>query len=244
MSTPAPASQRARILNWLTPIAFVVAVILLSAVVARAVALATVQAALAQATVLPSGAANNTAPAQAADLSQMTIRSANRLGASTAPITIVEFSDFKCIFCAKAARETISQLRDRYVGEGKISLVYLHAAFLGDESTWAAQAAECAADQGQFWEYHDLLFSDRSGEQGGFTKEKLIALAGQLPLDLSRFASCLHNDETLARVQQDVVAAQAAGVRGTPTFFINGKPLIGAQPLAKFEEMIAAQLEV
>ncbi len=242
MQTTSPTSRRSRILNWLTPVVLVMAVVLLSAVVARSVALATLQEALAPQAVLPAGAADNAAPAQViTNTSRLTIRPANRLGSVDAPITIVEFSDFQCPFCGKVEREAIAQLRDQYIRDGKISIVYKHAAVLGDESTWAAQAAECAADQGQFWAYHDLLFARQGGEnQGAFTKEKLIGFASELKLDQTRFAACLKNDETLARVQADTQESQTAGVRGTPTFFINGQMLVGAQPLAAFEKLIAA----
>ncbi len=240
MQTTSPSPHRLKILNWLTPVLLVIAVVLLSAVVARSVALATLQEALAQQVALSSGTANKAAPAASAvDVSQISIRPTNRLGPPDAPITIVEFSDFQCPFCSKVEREAIAQLRDKYVRNGKISIVYKHAAVLGDESTWAAQAAECAADQGQFWEYHDLLFANQDGEnQGAFTKEKLIGFARELKLDLTRFAPCLNNDETLTRVQADTQEAQAMGVRGTPTFLINGQLLVGAQPLAAFEKMI------
>ncbi|CAG0958769.1 Disulfide bond formation protein D [Anaerolineae bacterium] len=241
MQTTSPSRHRLKILNWLTPILLVFAVVLLSAVVARSVALATLQEALTQQVALPSSAANSTAPAASAvDMSQISIRTANRLGSPDAPITIVEFSDFQCPFCSTVEREAISQLRSKYVSSGKISIVYKHAAVLGDESIWAAQAAECAADQGQFWEYHDLLFGKQAGEnQGAFTKEKLIGFASELKLGLTRFEPCLKNDETLTRVQADTQEAHAVGVRGTPTFLFNGQLLVGAQPLAAFEKMIA-----
>jgi protein-disulfide isomerase len=240
MQTISPSPHRLKILNWLTPVLLVIAVVLLSAIVARSVALVTLQEALAQQVALPSGTVNNAAPAASAvDISQITIRPATRLGSPDAPITIVEFSDFQCPFCSKVEREAIAQLRSKYVYSGKISIVYKHAAVLGDESTWAAQAAECAADQGQFWSYHDLLFAKQAGEnQGAFTKEKLIGFAQELKFDLTRFEPCLNNDETLARVQADTQEAHAVGVRGTPTFFFNGQPLVGAQPLAAFEKLI------
>ena len=131
----------------------------------------------------------------------------------------------------------------QYVSEGKINFVYKHSAFLGQESVWAAQASECAADQGKFWEYHDLLFAKQAGENvGTYTKENLIKYGQELNLDMTKFEPCLQNDETLARVQSDTQEGGQAGVRGTPTFFINGKPLVGAQPPETIRAAIEATL--
>ena len=117
--------------------------------------------------------------------------------------------------------------------------VYKHFAFLGQESVWAAQASECAADQGKFWEYHDLLFNRQAGEnEGVFTKESLLGFAGEIGLDAARFEPCLMNDETLDRVQADVQEGRRANVTGTPTFFVNGQPLAGAQPFETFKAVI------
>jgi protein-disulfide isomerase len=128
----------------------------------------------------------------------------------------------------------------QYISEGKINFVYKHSAFLGQESVWAAQASECAADQGKFWEYHDLLFDKQTGENvGTFTKDNLIKYAQELNLDAAKFEPCLNNDETLQRVAGDTQEGGQFGVRGTPTFFINGKPLVGAQP----PETIRAAIE-
>ncbi len=130
-----------------------------------------------------------------------------------------------------------------YIDSGKVNLVYKHSAFLGQESVWAAQAAECAADQGKFWEYHDLLFDKQNGENVGiFTKEKLITYAKELGLDSTKFDPCLQNDVTLQRVISDTQEGRTVGVTGTPTFFINGKPLVGAQPAEAFQSQINAVL--
>ena len=130
-----------------------------------------------------------------------------------------------------------------YIDSGKVNLVYKHSAFLGQESVWAAQAAECAADQGKFWEYHDLLFDKQNGENvGTFTKEKLLGYAKDLGLDMAKFEPCLKNDETLQRVAADTDEGRKVGVTGTPTFFINGKPLVGAQPVQAFQDQINAAL--
>jgi protein-disulfide isomerase len=130
-----------------------------------------------------------------------------------------------------------------YIDSGKVNLVYKHSAFLGQESAWAAQASECAADQGKFWEYHDLLFDRWNGEnQGTFVKENLIGFAKELDLDMAKFEPCLTNDETLQRVIADTEEGRQVGVTGTPTFFINGKPLVGAQPAEAFQAEIDAAL--
>ena len=126
-----------------------------------------------------------------------------------------------------------------YIDSGKVNLVYKHSAFLGQESIWAAQASECAADQGKFWEYHDLLFERWNGEnQGAFSKENLIKFAQELKLDAAKFDPCLNNDETLERVKTDTLEGRDAGVTGTPTFFINGQPLVGAQPIEAFQQQL------
>jgi protein-disulfide isomerase len=130
-----------------------------------------------------------------------------------------------------------------YIDSGKVNLVYKQSAFLGQESVWAAQASECAADQGKFWEYHDLLFDKQTGENvGTFTKENLIKYAQELKLDAAKFASCVNNDETLERVKADTLEGRAVGVSGTPTFFINGQPLVGAQPVEAFKQQLDALL--
>jgi protein-disulfide isomerase len=130
-----------------------------------------------------------------------------------------------------------------YVDSGKVNLVYKQWPFLGQESVWAAQAAECAADQGKFWEYHDLLFDKQNGENvGTFTKENLLSYAKELGLDMAKFEPCVKNDETLQRVGIDYNEGRQVGVTSTPTFFINGKPLLGAQPAEAFQAQIDAAL--
>jgi protein-disulfide isomerase len=176
---------------------------------------------------------------QTAEPNAFTVREANRKGNSNAKVTVVEFADYQCPFCKRYHDTVGPDLLKQYVDSGKINFVYKHSAFLGQESIWAAQAAECAADQGKFWEYHDLLFSKQNGENvGTFTKDNLIKYAQELKLDAAKFDPCLKNDETLARVQADTLEGRDVGVTGTPTFFINGKPLVGAQPLQAFQQQI------
>jgi protein-disulfide isomerase len=216
--------------------------------VVGALLLATVQAYTGKG--LPPGRqANQPAEAAAAptdvpvDTRQLTIRAANVKGPDTAAVTIYEFADFQCPFCLRAFETTNPQLWDTYVSEGKVRFVFKHYAILGQESTWAAEAAECAADQGKFWEYHDELFKQQkiAGAEnvGAFTKDNLIKYAQGLGLDLARFTPCLENDETLARVQADGQEGQMLQVNATPTFFVNNTRLTGAQPWQEFVNAIA-----
>lgn len=134
-------------------------------------------------------------------------------------------------------------LFQEYVDTGKVKFVYKHMAILGQESMWAAEAAECAADQGKFWEYHDLLFDRQAGEnQGAFSKDKLLTLAMELKLDMTQFEPCLKNDQTQDRVQADTQEGQQANVRGTPTFFVDGRAVVGALPLQDFRSVIEQAL--
>jgi len=200
-------------------------------------ALATLQAnSAAPVNAAPTAAAPTLAPISQ---SSFTVREANRRGDKNASITIVEFSDFQCPFCERAFQQVEPQLLKDYVDTGKATFVYKHFAFLGQESIWAAEAAECAADQGKFWAYHDLLFNRQAGEnQGAFTKDKLLGFAKELELDMAKFEPCLQADETLARVQADAQEGRSAGVTGTPTFFINGQLLAGARPYTDFRALI------
>jgi protein-disulfide isomerase len=125
------------------------------------------------------------------------------------------------------------------VQTGQVRFGYAHFAFLGEESFWAAEASECAADQDKFWEYHDLLFESQAGEnQGAFSKDRLKALAGALDLDQTAFDECLDSGKHAETIRRESQAASQLGVRSTPTFVINGQPITGAQPFEVFQEII------
>jgi protein-disulfide isomerase len=120
---------------------------------------------------------------------------------------------------------------------------YVHFAFLGPESQWAGEASECAADQNAFWEYHDFLFDSQSGEnQGAFNKDNLKAFAVPLGLDAQAFNECLDSGKYAEIVQQETAWAQSLGVQSTPTFVLNGQPIVGAQPFEVFQQAIDALL--
>jgi len=158
-----------------------------------------------------------------------TTRDADRVGEKSAPVTIVEFGDFQCPYCRRFFETTEPSLLNGYVKAGKVRFVFKHYAFLGVESVWAAEAAECAANQSKFWPYHNLLFNRQGRENGGaFTKRKLEGFAQGLGLEMSRFKPCLENGQTLSRVQADRQEGERAGVNGTPTLFVNGQASVGA----------------
>jgi protein-disulfide isomerase len=126
-----------------------------------------------------------------------------------------------------------------------VRIGYWHFAFLGQESQWAAEASECAADQEAFWEYPDYLFDNHGGEnQGAFRKENLKRFAEELGLDAAAFNECLDSGKYAQVVQSETTAEQQLGVQSTPTFIVNGQPVVGAQPFEVFEHLIDNLLAV
>ena len=120
---------------------------------------------------------------------------------------------------------------------------YQHFAFLGPESQRAGEASECAADLDAFWEYHDKLFDNQSGEnRGAFNKDNLKRFAAELGLDQQSFDECMDSGKYASLVQEETQAAQTLGVRSTPSFLINGEPLVGAQPFDVFKQYIEAAM--
>lgn len=172
------------------------------------------------------------------------VGSSPSLGNPAAPVTIVEFGDFQCPFCGRFFQTTEKQIIEQYVKSGKARFVYRNFAFLGEESEWAAVAAQCANEQGKFWQYHDYLFSHQQGEnQGAFSKENLKAFARAVGLAGSRFDSCLDSDKYLEAVRRDTEEGRGAGVNGTPGTFVNGRLIQGAVPFTQFQALIEEELK-
>ena len=175
------------------------------------------------------------------------------LGDPDAPVTFVEFGDFQCPFCNRFFRETEREIIERYVKTGKVRFVYRDFAFLGDESVAAAEAAECADEQGKFWPYHDRLYNfiwdnyfgkNQNGENvGAFSTPNLNRLATDVGLDAGRFGECLSSRRYQSEVAQDTADGRAAGANGTPTAFINGKMVVGALPFNQFAAAIEEALK-
>jgi protein-disulfide isomerase len=157
-------------------------------------------------------------------------------GPADAPVTIVEFSDFQCPFCARVV-PTLEQVKEKY-GD-KVRLVYRHFPLgMHPNAPKAAEAAMCAEEQGKFWEMHDLMFE----EQQQLAVADLKAKAERLELDTDQFNQCLDSGKYKAEVQADMQAGQRAGVTGTPAMFINGRLVSGAVPVEQVEEVIDNEL--
>jgi protein-disulfide isomerase len=131
------------------------------------------------------------------------------------------------------------------VQTGKVRFGYQQLAVLGPESEWAAQASECANEQGAFWPYHDKLYASQQGKnQGAFSKEKLKAAAGELKLDTARFDRCFDAGKYARTVAAETDTGKAMGIRATPTFLVNGQVFQGALPFEEFEKVIDQALAV
>ncbi len=160
-----------------------------------------------------------------------------RLGPADAPIQIIEFSDFQCPYCSIAAK-TVHEVHDKYGDQ--VSIVYRHFPLpMHRQAGKAAEAAECAGDQGQFWGYHDALFA----ETKPWTTEDLTGYAKELGLKMKPFEACLASGEKAEIVADDMADGRAVGMSGTPGFYVNGMVLSGAQPLEAFDELITAELK-
>jgi protein-disulfide isomerase len=174
-------------------------------------------------------------------------------GPEDAPVTIVEFSEFLCPYCQRFAVETLPLIEDAY--EGKVRYVYRDFIVHGETSLKISEAAECADDQDKFWEYHDKLWEEYNtlvahyqtvSEQPETGMSDLATTlkgyASDLGLDTATFNDCLDTGKNTAEVQKDSQDARTYGVSGTPSFFINGQLVVGAQPFDNFKAVIDAAL--
>ena len=166
------------------------------------------------------------------------------LGDPSAPVTIVEFGDYQCHQCFNWFHNTKPELTRDYIETGKVNLVFVDLAFLGNDSPKAAQASYCAEDQEMYWDYHDILYTYQESKiDGGWaSSERLKAFAFELGLDIELFESCLDSGKYSKRVQYNIQQARDHGVRGTPGFFIVGpdgqQQIGGAQPFSVFKQIL------
>jgi protein-disulfide isomerase len=167
------------------------------------------------------------------------------LGPADAPITLVEFADFQCPFCRQWEQETYKALLDAY--PGKIRIVYrdFPLTSIHPDAMPAAEAAQCADEQGKFWDYHDKLFSSDLNDafsNSGVTEDSYKTIAQGLGLDMTKFSDCLSTHKYQKSIEDDESFATNLGINSTPTFFINGLAVIGAQPLSTFQNVIDKEL--
>ena len=167
-------------------------------------------------------------------------------GDPNAKVTIIEFSDYQCPFCGRFYDQTLSQIQKDYIDTGKAKLIYRDFPLsFHPNAQKGAETAECAKEQGKYWEMHDMLFSKQSewsSLDAAAAAAKFKGYAKTLGLTTA-FDSCLDTGKTAAEVQKDFTDGSSYGVSGTPTFYINGAELVGAQPYSSFKQAIDAQLK-
>jgi protein-disulfide isomerase len=146
------------------------------------------------------------------------------LGAADAPVEVIEYADYQCPYCKQFAQGAEQQLREEYVASGQVRFVMRNLAFIGDESVWAAEAAECAEDQGRFWDYHDKLYAEQGAENSGaFARDNLKRFAAELGLDTAAFDSCFDAGQYQGQVRAERLEAQRRQIRSTPSLLVNGQ---------------------
>jgi len=187
---------------------------------------------------IPNNNADAPSAAVLADMDELADDDAIK-GDADAPVTIVEWSDYECPFCARFYDQTLSQIDEEYIKTGKVKLIYrdfplgFHA-----QAQKAAEAAECAGEQGKYFDMHDALFDN--GVTGGVSSFKQFA--ADIGLDTSEFNDCLDSGAMADEVAKDLKDGSAVGITGTPGFIINGKLVSGAQPFSVFKQVIDAEL--
>ncbi len=168
------------------------------------------------------------------------------LGDTSAPVTVIEYGDFQCPFCARFHSQVGERLRDEYIASGKVKMVFRNFQFLGPESVAAGEAAECAKDQGKFWAFHDAIYAEeiRDGQEhnGNLDREFFLKTAQALGLKVSDFTSCIDSNKYADQISKDQEDASAAGVNSTPTSFVNGRLIKGAVPYEQFKAVVEEEL--
>jgi protein-disulfide isomerase len=180
-------------------------------------------------------------PEPTLDINKIDLSTAHIKGSPTAKVMIVEYSDFQCPYCSRAATDAVAQIIKDYVDTGKVRFIFRQfpLSSLHQYAEKAAEAAECAGDQGKFWEMYDKLFAN----QQALDTDSLEKYAADLGLDTNKFNTCLTSGVKQTIVQAEYNEGSNFGVSGTPTFFVNGKAIVGAQPYSVFKQAIDAELQ-
>ena len=165
------------------------------------------------------------------------------MGDKSAPVVIFEYSDYQCPFCERAFQQTYPEIK-KLVAEGKVRLIFKDYPLpFHEQADEAAVAANCAGEQDKYWEMHDKLYSTQAAWTGNTDPYTIFkGYAKELGVDESDFSKCVADPKQAREVQGDLAEGSANGVSGTPTFFVNGQQLVGAQPWAAFKQLIDAEL--
>ncbi len=166
------------------------------------------------------------------------------IGSDKATVWMIIISDFQCPYCKHWHDDSWAGIKQEYVDTGKLRVAYINLPLEMHRNAWpAAQAAMCAAVQGKFWPMQDALFAtQKEWEKLGNPTEKFEALAVTVGADLPALRACVKESATRPLIQADIDRATNAGASSTPTFFVGGRALVGAQPLSAFREAIDAAL--
>ena len=171
-------------------------------------------------------------------------------GDPNAPITLVEFGDYQCHYCNVFFETIEGDIITNYVETGKVKIIFKDYNIIGSDSVNASHGAHCAKDQGMFWEYHDILYSNWTGENNGWAnQENLVKFAQQIELDVDRFTECNVEGKYAQIISTSNNDAQTLGITGTPAFYVismNGgqvQQIQGAQPYEVFEKIFDSMLE-
>ena len=171
------------------------------------------------------------------------------LGDPNAPITLVEFGDYQCHYCNVFFQSIEKDILKNYVSTGKVKIIFKDYNIIGEDSVIASQGAHCANDQGLFWEYHDILYSNWTGENNGWaSSENLAIFAQQIGLNMNKWSECMNKGSHSQIILKSNDDARTLQLTGTPAFFIINSEgevskLFGAQPFEVFKKIFDEQLE-
>lgn len=170
-----------------------------------------------------------------------------QLGKADAVVTIIEFGDYQCPLCRAFWRDTLPRIKKEYVDTGRVRIVFRDFPIqdIHPEATATAMAAECAEDQGKYWEFHDKVFREQDRRGRDVVRYRVADVkrwATEIGLEAAAFNECLDSERHKAEVQKDYKDGADIGMNGTPVFFINGRALVGAHPFATFQKIIEEEL--
>jgi protein-disulfide isomerase len=188
--------------------------------------------------------------AQKTQLNLLTDNTSPILGSKDAPITMIEFGDYQCFYCNKFYHDVEPGIVKNYINTGKVRMIFKDFTIIGQDSVNAAHASHCAQEKGKFWEYHDMLYNNWSGENTGWaSSENLRNFAKKVGLDENQFSQCMSQSKYIATVQGSYSNAKDLGLTGTPDFFIISPDnsvikVVGAQPFEVFDNIFKSKLKL